>query len=494
MFTGRVFPLSSSASWTSLAVRLACPVLVLLCTTSIPAQAQKSDPSTSKPRGGRFSGVSHILPAMGQDRPVYVVGNLPDLIEHLQLDPSNAPVIELILGDYRDAFQDEKSAYLLQASRLAPDLGQSDEVEAKQRAAGDELKRIRKDMQRRFRDGEWDGDQSKMKQAIDEASQSLVQQVIELQRAQENAIDYSQMFREYQVLFNQWLIRRSEIRTEFEDQLMAFLDPSQMLNWEKARSRVFVSNELGRGLLSGEKLDLEKILDEVVKSDEEKILAADLIDRWKFESGVLLEMRFSELMNTARRYLISGEKEDSQGWIDAAKQEARVRQVLRDHNLAYVQSVADVLSPGSSLAFREAVYSDVLASLYRNTRIFRSIRGALSQRPVLDDEKLESVELLRSEASEWMLDRAIELERSLLEQDMNSFIIGRRSEGQEFFRLGSIPMADWGNQSAESRQQIRDWDVTMMDRLKEIIGDVRFTRLPAARNAPSGSRGRGSRR
>ena len=139
-----------------------------------------------------------------------------------------------------------------------------------------------------------------------------------------------------------------------------------------------------------------------------------------------------------------------------------------------------MLSTESSLAFREAVYAEVLSSLYRGARILRSIDAALQQRPLLGQSELEAVKLLRLEASEWMLDRVVDLERSLLEQDMSRLVAGRRTEGQEFFRRGSIPMTDWGRQSAESRQQIRDWDASMMARLQEIIGEVRFTRLRLA--------------
>ncbi len=445
-------------------------------------------------RGGRFSGISHVLPVMGQDRPVYVTGNLSGLIEDLDIDPSNGAVIELILSQHREAFNDARSSYQLEASALAPDPGNSKEVKAKQQAAADELKRIRKEMQERFRNGEWDGDQARMKQAIDEASQSLVQQVIELQRAQDNAIDYTQMFSDYQVLFEQWLIRRAEIQMETEEQLRAFLDESQLANWEKARAHVFLSNELEHGLLSGESLDLQVILDEAVENEEERALAKDLLDRWRFEAGAQLAMRSGELMDVARRYLVAGERSDPQMWIDAAAEEARIREVLRDHNLAYVQPIADVLSASSSLAFREMVYSEVLASLYKGTRVFKSIEGALKQRPLLETDKLESLESLLDEASEWMLERALEYKGALLEQDTSRVIAGRRTEGQEFFRRGSLPMTDWGNQSAESRQVIRDWDASMMQRLKDIIGDARYSRLPAARSGPTRKGGRGGRR
>ena len=470
---------------------LCCLAIMMSNSTLLMAQSQRSEQSTSRARGGRFQGVSHVLPKMGQDRPWFVSGNLPEMIEGLELEPENGPVLELMLGQYEESFQNAKSDYLLEASTLTPDPGDSEEVKAKQLAAADELKRIRKDMQKRFRDGEWDGDQARMKQAIDEASQSLVQQVLELQRAQENAIDFTQMFREYQGVLDRWLINRAAIESEFEDQLAVFLNQDQLARWQRVKRRLILANELDRGLLAGESLDLELILEESVQDDQKRMPAADLINRWRLEAGELLLMRSSDLMDVARRYLRAGEEADPQVWLDAAAQEARVRQVLRDHTLSYVQSIADVLDPQSSVAFREKVYMDVLDSLYRNTRIFRSIDVAMKQRPALEPDQLESVELLRLEASEWMLDRVVDLERALLEQDVSRFVAGRRVEGQEFFRRGSIPMTDWGRQSAESRQQIRDWDASMMGRLKEIIGDVRYTRLPAARSAPSGSRRRG---
>lgn len=478
----------------SLVLHLAMLLVLLSGSMSVMAVSQRPTDTNSRVASGRLGGVSHVLPKMGQDRPLFVSDNLEALVEGLGVDASNGPVLELMLAQYADSFEDAKAAYIQDVSALKPDPGNSEEVKAKQAAAADELKRIRKDMQQRFRNGEWDGDRARMKMAIDEASQSLVQQVLDLQRAQENAIDYSQMFRSYQEVLERWLERRAAIESEFEDQIAVFLDEEQLARWEAVKRRLVFDNELEHGLLAGESLDLDIALTEAVTDDEERALAADLLSRWRREAGDLLVMRRPDLMDVARRYLQAGEKADPQIWLDAATQEARVRQVLRDHNLSYVQSIADVLSTESSLAFREAVYAEVLSSLYRGARILRSIDAALQQRPLLGQSELEAVKLLRLEASEWMLDRVVDLERSLLEQDMSRLVAGRRTEGQEFFRRGSIPMTDWGRQSAESRQQIRDWDASMMARLQEIIGEVRFTRLPTARMAPSGARDRGSSR
>ena len=483
----------SVSTW-SFATAIVCLALLLCSPLLLAKQSRSQGVGGVNARGGRFSGVSHVLPAMGQSRPVFVSGNLAALMADLEIDPSNGPVIEMILAQYQDAFQEAKSGYHFELSSLAPDTGDSEEVQARLKIAADELKRVRTEMQQRYRDGEWDGDERLMKQAVDQVQQPLVQRVLELQRAQEEAIDYTRMFSEYQAIFNRWLIRRAEIELEFEDQIKAFLDESQLANWERAKFHVLVSNELDRGLLAGERLNVEAVLDEVVEREEERALASELLERWRMEAGQILASRSVELMDVGRLYLVSGEASNPQGWVDAATQEARVRQVLRDHNLSYVQSIANVLSPESSLAFRENVYSDVLAPFYRNARIFRSIDAALQQRPLLESDKLESLERLRVEASEWMLDRVLEYEQALLEQDISQFVAGRRTEGQEFFRRGSVPITDWRAQSAESRQQIRDWDASIMQRLKDIIGNARYTRLPGARSAPSGNSGRGDRR
>ena len=274
-----------------LVIVVAIFVILFPSSMTIMAQSQRPTNSSSRAVGGRFEGVSHVLPKMGQDRPLFLSDNLEVLVEGLGVGTSNEPVLELMLAQYADSFENARAVYMQEASTLKPDPGNSEEVKAKQAAAADELKRIRKDMQQRFRNGEWDGDRARMKMAIDEASQSLVQQVLDLQRAQENAIDYSQMFRSYQEVLERWLERRAAIESEFEDQIAVFLDEEQLARWEAVKRRLVFDNELEHGLLAGESLDLDIALTKAVTDDEERALAADLLSRWRREAGDLLVMQ-----------------------------------------------------------------------------------------------------------------------------------------------------------------------------------------------------------
>ena len=282
-----------------LVIVVAIFVILFPSSMTIMAQSQRPTNSSSRAVGGRFEGVSHVLPKMGQDRPLFC--RTIWRFWSRGVGTSNEPVRTHACSVCGPSRMPERCT--CRRFDLKPDPGNSEEVKAKQAAAADELKRIRKDMQQRFRNGEWDGDRARMKMAIDEASQSLVQQVLDLQRAQENAIDYSQMFRSYQEVLERRLERRAAIESEFEDQIAVFLDEEQLARWEAVKRRLVFDNELEHGLLAGESLDLDIALTKAVTDDEERALAADLLRRWRREAGDLLVMRRPDLMDVARRYL-----------------------------------------------------------------------------------------------------------------------------------------------------------------------------------------------
>ena len=471
----------------TLLLTLLMSLLVLLVSPSM-VRADVQKPRSDMPRGqsGRIMLSSNLLPDLGQVRPAYETDNVDLLIGGFDLEPSHSPVIEFMLSEYRDRFQNAKSDYLVRLSALSPDVGDSEAIAAKQEAAAEELKKIRRDFQKRMREGEWEGDPARMKQAIDEATQSLVQQVIDLQQAKDSAVNYSQMFSDYRIEFDQWMTRRAEIEEQFESQLFAFLDDAQRTRWDAVRAYVILRNQLDSGLLAGEDLDLEVQLDRVLKdSPEEKKQAVQILDQWKRELAQLFLARHDEILAMGRLYLSAGSKADPKLWMDAARLESRSRAAIRDLTLSYVQPIADVLSQESSLAFQDLVYSTIFRSLYRTVRIFKSIKAAKAQRPKLDAKKLKELDALQNLAKQAFLERAVQMQGVILKQDMDNFVDGRFVESEQFFRRGSKPLEQIGTTGSISYKDIREWDASMMSRLDEIIGNARYSRLPGSRTSPA---------
>ncbi|MEE2908627.1 MAG: hypothetical protein VX527_12440 [Planctomycetota bacterium] len=438
------------------------------------------------------------VPELGQTRPLYQIGDLNKWIETLEIDVANKPVIEIILTHYQDQHREGAERYRLILSNLRPDSSGSDEIEAQKVAARDQLKSIREDITQRYRNGEWGDDHAKMREVLSEATKAIQGQVIALEKAKSDAMNWSGYFAEYGEAYETWNARRHELNLEVETQLQAFLEANQRPHWQMALAENWIRRELPHGELGGESIDLEQLLRARVLDEDARLRAADAIARWKQTVGMLLAEQSSSFDELLRSYIAAGTSGSPTAWLEAAKREAIYRQLIRDANLNALLEVCEALGPEEGPRFQEAVLSQVYPTVFARGRVLRGIDEALAASPALDAEKLASVRELRNDAASWMLEYAYRSQEGFQIEDVNRLISKRRRIAEQFFPAEDMPPQEWTAANKTNREELLAWEEGMMETLRSIIGDARYSRLSGSRTAPAqdgdASRGRGGGR
>ena len=438
------------------------------------------------------------IPDLGQTRPRYQLGDLSELIEVLHIDEANRPVIEMVLTDYQDQYRKESDAYRAIISGLSPDSRDSEELEAQKQAAQAQLKSIREEITQRYRNGEWDDDHAKMREVLSEATKEIQDQMVEMEKAKLKAKDWSSYFAQYSEAFEAWNARQAELTLELESQLRAFLESEQKSYWQLAMAENWMRRELPKGELGGESIDLEKLLRARVLDDEVRERASESIIQWKLEIGELLAARAMKFDNVIRGYIAAGSAESADAWMNIAMQEVLQRQIVRDANLSALYLVAEALGPDHGPKFQEAVLTQVYPTVFARGQVLRGIDEAIASRPPLDEAQLESVKELRLDAADWMLAYAYRSQGEFQRQDEARLASRRQNSAEQIFQdFPAKQNGQWSTASQENLQELTEWEATMLDNLRAIIGDARFTRLSVGRKSPvrdnGGSRGRGKR-
>jgi len=493
---GLKFPSLSSCIASSGASTVVVAVLLL----GIGAESLAQDRGRGRGRDGYRGMGRSAVPDLGQARPLYRLSDLGVLIESLEIDESHRPVIEMILTDYQDRYRDAAASYASTIGSLKPESSGSEQIASDQEALRKELKEIREDITVRYRNGEWDGDHAKMREALSEATRDLQQQILELEKAKSDSLDWSGYFNQYSIAFEEWAALRDELNGEFESSLQAFLDPQQETNWQMAMADNWIRRELSEGELGGESIDLEKLVRAHVLDEEAAERAQDEIDQWKADIGSLLASRSVAFDDILRGYLSSGVSGSADGWSDATRREVMQRGFVRDANINALFAVSEALGDEQGLRFQEVVLKQVFPTVFSRGRVLRGIDEATGSRPSLEEDQLESLAALRADASAWMLAYALRSREAFQNQDQDRLITRRQSGAEQVFGADDFDReADWSGSGQASMDELMSWETVMLESLRSIIGEARFSRLSIARKAPDrdgdqrGRRGRGGR-
>jgi Spy/CpxP family protein refolding chaperone len=277
---------------------------------------------------------------------------------------------------------------------------------------------------------------------------------------------------------------RRKAEESFHADLQSVLTPEQQERWPKAQREVRRERTIGRGLLSGERVDVVQITRDLIETmpEEERpaLLEAvnPILDQYAVDVDRDLVARnetFEEGMSRAGELMASGDMEAMESLFEKGRQASdRVREV----NQRYARQVEGVLPEAVRPAFQEQVKRASFPEVYREN-YGKQVLDAVAGFSDLDETQKATVQAISegyardlAAANEQMTAAILEREKDMTVRDM--------------FRRGRGGGMDDLNESR------RELEAAAIESLKKVLTPEQIARLPEReRERDRGGRDRG---
>jgi hypothetical protein len=453
---------------------------------------------------GGFGGMQDVRELL---EPEFSRRDVPLFVEQLQLDEGQRPIVEAIIFDYEDAFQEGSST------------------------ASDEMRDLGREMMQAYMGGGQGGGGeggSGMRERMRESFQTIRAEIEELQATQGDMSeeDRRAMFRERMQqmaqeqldvaaedgsldaahdvmgqmldILQQWTAERIRLHDQTVADIKVQLTDDQLVLWPAFERFIVREKTLPKGRLSGERTNLFLVLDDIGLSDDAFGAVEEHLDAY--------ETSLHQALSARNRFLVTSSTDlyraMRDGNADSAKnvleRQIRYREAVRTVNdnfrTVFVNSIPDETERGSVNA---AILAAAYERVYRRTGTQRAFEAAKGLESLSDDQLLAITDL----ESSFLIE--------LASRNTQLVSLTRKSEGDEQVSRGERMVAmmsgdlsrgmPWGgrrgggggeNGEDEMRtatERKRELDASYRERLEALLTIEQQEEMPQRR----GGRGEG---
>ena len=262
--------------------------------------------------------------------------------------------------------------------------------------------------------------------------------------------------------------RREQLDNQFLNDFRLVLTPEQAQEWgrvERFRRRFYTLSQ--GGLISGETVDLTRIVSDLSLNDEQREEIAPILDRY--------EMALDRALVARNEIYEQGMREGMRMWqnMQFAEMERRFTEAreaatrLRDVNRQFARQIESSLGQDMGRRFSREFQQRSFPDIYRDTVGMRALDQALTMDD-LNDEQAERILQLQSGFMRQVDQANARLQEATEESEQNRSV-------RQMFGMGR------GGGDApvrEARQAREQLDQTVMDRLRSVLTEEQFARLP----------------
>jgi hypothetical protein len=260
---------------------------------------------------------------------------------------------------------------------------------------------------------------------------------------------------------------RTKVETQFMDDMKSLLTADQAGKFSKVERTRRRESTIGRGRMSGERVDVVRLVDDMKLAEGEQSSVNPLIEQYEEELDRELTKRnavYEEIMGKMGEMMRNRDMEAAQREMERGR-EAGKR--VRDLNRKFARQINEALPEARRAEFDLAVDKASFPDVYRDTQASRSVAAASGFVDLDADQKSAIAALQDSYArsSNTLSSKlATETEKSENEFTMDRMFNRGPEEG---------PMMDL-------RRQRRELDRTTLENLKKILRPEQAERLPKA--------------
>lgn len=277
-----------------------------------------------------------------------------------------------------------------------------------------------------------------------------------------------QVWRDLQEVAQVYGERREELDERFLDDFKLVLTPEQMAEWgrvERFRRRFYT---LGNGgLVSGETVDLTRIVQDLTLTDEQRESLAPIVERYQETLDRALIER-NELYETGQRDAMElwqrGDFEEMERRFDEARKAATR---LRDVNQQFARQMESALGQDDGARFEREFLERSFPEIYRDTAGMRALDMAMVMEDLSEDQARQVADIQST-----FMRRVEEANQRL--RDLTEESEQNRSMRQ-MFGMGR----DRGNDQLRNAREAREMiDRDVIDRLKTVLTEEQYSQLP----------------
>lgn len=361
------------------------------------------------------------------------------IAETLDLDAGQVAVLEALFDGYAESFQAgaeslrEKMRAVEPARAVLSDADQERLTELRE-----QIERVREDMRVRFNEAESEEERMAIQEDYRQTIQAIQREMEELSQPKVEERALQAAMKEMGDAIQVWLVEKAELRNQFMEDVRSILREEQEPAWPSFERTMHREKSLPLGRLSGEKLDLVRLVEtlSLTAEDEEKL--RPVLDAYEQTLDSALRQRDAAIT----RHTMESRQLAASGRIDSAEQlvEQMVQQheAVRDLTLRYAAQIAGVLPDEQAASFRERVERQAFPRMDQRSAAERAIIAAQAL-PDIDDETRTALGELRTQYEAEVAPIRDELRRATVELEpqrvrqselASLYSIARDSEGR----------------------------------------------------------------
>lgn len=276
---------------------------------------------------------------------------------------------------------------------------------------------------------------------------------------------------------------RKKLDASFMNDVKALLTDEQVAKWSKVEMAMNRDQLMRRGMLSGERVDLFRLVDDLKLADESRAPVDGLLSQYEVDLDRELVKRdaFTEKVITQMDEL----REDP-AKAQAMLEEGRTAGVrVRDVNRRYARQISDLLPAESKAAFDTAFQRESFPTVYRESSVTRGVNAAMGFDDLTEEQrgKLQEIsEKYTREAATLNEKLAKAEEENEMTMTAERMMGGRRGGGGGGGEGEETPLQ-------LARQERRELDRKTNEALRGVLTESQREKLP--RNEMRGGRGGG---
>ncbi len=276
---------------------------------------------------------------------------------------------------------------------------------------------------------------------------------------------------------------RAKIEKSFTSDLQALLTPDQTGQWAKFERTRRRDATIARGRLSGEGVDLVRVLDDAALDADAKAKAQPVLE--EYEDALDKELtRRNSAYDAAREAMSKAFQEGNPESGQKAMEEARAAGVkVRDLNRTYARRLMDVLPEEKKIALDLAVKKASFPRVYRESHPTKELAAALGFSD-LDQAQKDGIKAIQESYAKQISAANDKLAKATEEREMsfNLAQMGQRRgggpDGQRGQRMRGGPPEDENPALVEARTARDELNKTTSESLRKLLNQGQIDRLP----------------
>jgi hypothetical protein len=339
-----------------------------------------------------------------------------------------------------------------------------------------------------------DADQTEALTALLEAHQQefnesarIAREKLESLREEAREARDPQVWREMGAQMETFRKARQKMEDSFFSDFKAVLTPAQTEKFPKIERQRRREQTIGRGLMSGERVDLIRTIADLKLPAEQLEAVQPTLDLYEADLDRELATRntvYEESQSKIREMFEAGNMDEMQKVLEKGR-EASKR--VRDVNRRYARQLETMLPTEAQAKFAEQVRRESFPMVYRPTQASRALEAARAFTD-LDENQTAALGTLAETYDRELTSLNKQLEQATLDREESITAQDLMSRGMGGFRGEDGP-------AGELREKRRELDNTTMDKLRALLTPEQIENLPRRddRAGPGGGDREGGR-